>query len=135
MLERLPKFISDTSTNLENVAIIVAREIKNAYELTSEQKLELLSLIRRWVEYAKDNKVDSSDTLSVRYHLLEFSKRNFAHQSLESRKEIDLQRTSIDTLTLPDGVLLKDYINKNFEGHDIFNDQHTAVYGGSHDWL
>lgn len=130
MLERIPGVVNNTDTELEDMAIIVAKEIRTAGELTSEQKKELLGLVKKWTEYAKENGVDQSDILSIRYHLLEFSKRNFGYRKTESDETAESHRVPLDTLELPDGLSFKDYINRNFEGVDIFTDEHTAIYGG-----
>jgi hypothetical protein len=130
MLEKIPEATRNTNIELEDLALIVAKEIRTANDITFEQRKELLALVRKWSEYVKNNGVDQSDVLSVRYHLLEFSKNNFAHKRDELEKDVKLQSVPIDGLELPDGSSFKDYINRNFEEGDIFNDEHTAIYGG-----
>ncbi len=130
MLEKIPEAVRSTNTELEDLAFIVAKEIRTANDLTFEQRKKLLGLVRKWSDYVKENEVDQSDVLSVRYHLLEFSKKNFVHNKVEFEKDVKLQSVPIDELELSDGSLFKDYINRNFEGGDIFSDEHVAVYGG-----
>lgn len=129
MLEKIPEVVRNTNTELEDLALIIAKEIRTANDLTFEQRKELLGLVRKWSEYVKNMGVDQSDVLSVRFHLLEFSKNNFKHNT-EFEKDVKLQSVPVDNLELPDGSLFKDYINRNFEGGDIFSDEHTAIYGG-----
>lgn len=130
MLEKIPEVVRNKNIELEDLALIVAKEIRTANDLTFEQRKKLLGLVRKWSEYVKENGVDQSDVLSVRYHLLEFSKNNFVHKKEEIEKGVKLQSVPIDGLELPDGSSFKDYINKNFEEGDIFSDEHTAIYGG-----
>ena len=130
MLEKIPEVVRDTNVELEDLALIVAKEIRTAGDLTFEQRKDLLGLVRKWTDYVKDNSVDQSDILSVRYHLLEFSKKNFAHNKIRLEESVTLQSVPVDELQLPDGSSFKNYINGNFEGEDIFNDEHTAIYGG-----
>ena len=130
MLEKIPGVVRNINNELEDLPILVAKEIKNEKDITFEQRKELLTLVRNWAQYVKDNGVEQSDVLSVRYHLLEFSKKNFIHNAAELKRDVVLESFPIDTLTLPDGTPFKDYINKNFNGGDIFSDKHTAIYGG-----
>ena len=41
-----------------------------------------------------------------------------------------MRSVPIDNLSLPNGQKFKDFINKNFDGVDIFLDEHVAIYGG-----
>ena len=45
MLEKIPEAVRNTNTELEDLALIVAKEIRNANDLTFEQRKELLSLV------------------------------------------------------------------------------------------
>lgn len=130
MLENVPEIVKDTNVELDELAIIVAKEIKTEQKITFDQKKELLGLVRKWVQYAEENKIDQADELSVRFHLLEFSKNNFANSTEEGLVADKTESVPIEKLELPDGSLFADYINKNFDGEDIFNDEHAAIYGG-----
>lgn len=130
MLEKVPEIVKDTNVELDELAILVAKEIRSEQNLTSNQKRDLLSLVRKWAQYAEENKIDQADELSIRYHLLEFSKKNFTNNTAEDFVTTKIESVSIERLKLPDGSLLRDYINKNFQGEDIFNDEHVAIYGG-----
>lgn len=131
MLEKIPDMASDPDTRLENLASIIAKEVRAVEGVTTEQKREIFSLIRKWTEYAKERGIDQSDMLSVRYHLLEFSERHFGQQGIEYDEAVELHRMPIDTLEFPDGTSFTHYINRGFgEGANIFNDEHVAIYGG-----
>lgn len=130
MLEKIPTAVEDPGIELQNLTLIIAKEVQGERNLFFDQKKELFSIVRKWRAYVEEHKIDQKDFLSVRYHLLEFSKKYFSRNSIESDNHTEVQRISLETLQLPDGTLFTDYINTHFADNDIFSDKHVALYGG-----
>lgn len=132
MFEKIPNIVKDRETELDQLAIRIAKEIRNERQITSDAKRKLIGLVHSWKEYADDNVINHSDLLQVRYHLLQFSKKHFGSPSeKQSPEEIspEMLHASIEDLPLPDGTPLVEYL-ENSVGRGVCENKHIAIYGG-----
>lgn len=112
---------------LPEVALSVAKTIAKERDLSLEMREELLSTVRAWTDYAKENQVDEENLFSVRWHLERFAQSRF---SSKENAPLSIQSASIEPLTLPTGETFESYVEK-VAGKGVFEDPDVAVFGGT----
>ncbi|MEK9151105.1 MAG: hypothetical protein AAB547_00560 [Patescibacteria group bacterium] len=130
MLEKIQGIVKDHNIGLDQLAIHIAKEIRNEKQISTDEKRKLFGLVRSWKEYASDNAIDHNDLLQVRYHLLRFSKKYFTPlHELADEKKPEILCADIRNLSLPDNTPLVDHLESSI-GRGVCEDTHIAIYGG-----
>lgn len=131
MLEKIPNIVKDHAVELDQLAIRIAKEIRNEKQLSFDERRKLLGLVHSWKDYTGNNDIDHDDFLQVRYHLLRFSKKHFVPSQETTNKEMadEMLYVDIKHLSLPDNTSFVDHL-ENTVGLGVCDNTHIAIYGG-----
>lgn len=112
---------------LPGAALSVAKAVAQEKALSLEARRELISTVRAWTDYARENEVKENDLFSVRWHLEQFAQGHF---NTKETTDLEILSAPIKSLELPSGESFKSYV-QGIAGEGIFDDPNVAIFGGT----
>jgi hypothetical protein len=124
--EHIVEAVQNTE-NIHDLPLSFVEKIRSLKsELTPEQYIASVALVRDWVEYTRENKFENStDSFEIRYFLQKFAAEKFGTKS----ESIELQNTAIENVTYQ-GKTFREILEQKTNS-DILDDSDFVIVGGT----